>query len=52
MDNYYVIFRNGKMIDYQPQNQSVNASKDDTAIEFKFDPILTNYPLMKITILF
>ena len=41
MDNYYVIFRNGKMLDYQTKDNPINASKDDTVIEFKFDPNLT-----------
>ena len=45
MDNYYVIFRNGKMIDYQLKGNPVNASKDDTVIEFKFDPKITKLSL-------
>ena len=45
MDNYYVIFRNGKMIDYQLKGNPVNANKDDTVIEFKFDPNLTKLSL-------
>ena len=45
MDNYYVIFRNGKMIDYQLKGNPVNANKDDTVIEIKFDPNLTKLSL-------
>ena len=45
MDNHYVIFTNGKMIDCQPQNQPINASKDYTVIEFKFNPNLTKLSL-------
>ena len=45
MDNYYVIFRIGKMIDYQLKVDPVNASKDDTVIEFKFDRNLTKLSL-------
>ena len=45
MDSYYVIFRNGKLIDYQLKSNPVNASKDDTVIEFKFDPNLTKLSL-------
>ena len=33
------------MIDYQLKGNPVNASKDDTVIEFKFDPNLTKLSL-------
>ena len=45
MDSYYVILRNGKMIDYQLKGNPVNASKDDTVTEIKFNPNLTKLSL-------
>ena len=38
MNKYHVIFRNGKMFDYQNIYKPVNAGEDDTVLEVKFDP--------------
>ena len=48
MHNYYVIFRNGKMIDYQKTTfdcQTLNANENDTVFELKFDPNITTLSL-------
>ena len=45
MDNYYVIFRNGKMIDYQKTSQTLNANENDIVFELKFETNITTLSL-------